>query len=193
MLVVPLPPLVNNPYNGGTPLNETDASVCAVVYESAARDLYRLETFDSIDSAQGAGAFITHAHPCGVCSTLHDLASYMEIDMTGPVRKCGMLHPGHAADVACLISAVNFTEPCAEMWAFNTANTRQHCELICLLWINQPYNLPDGSLNPCLQCDEDMSGPIFKAYAGRTRRGSGLLSEIQRPASQIFRLEHDYF
>lgn len=39
----------------------------------------------------------------------------------------------------------------------------------------------DGHLNPCLQCDEDKSGTLFKYYSGRTRRNSGIKSEIDRP------------
>jgi len=32
---------------------------------------------------------------------------------------------------------------------------------------------PDGSLNDCLQCDEDKSGPNFKWFSGRTRYNFG--------------------
>ena len=27
---------------------------------------------------------------------------------------------------------------------------------------HEPLNKPDGSLNDCIQCDEDLSGPNFK-------------------------------
>mmetsp|Transcript_37573 Transcript_37573/g.77148 ORF Transcript_37573/g.77148 Transcript_37573/m.77148 type:complete len:349 (-) Transcript_37573:80-1126(-) len=36
-------------------------------------------------------------------------------------------------------------------------------------------------INACLQADECRSGPVFKLYAGRTRRASGLISSIPRP------------
>lgn len=49
-----------------------------------------------------------------------------------------------------------------------------------------PFVKPDGSLNSCLQCDEDESGPVFKYYSGRTRRNSGIESEIPRPSDSIY-------
>jgi len=50
----------------------------------------------------------------------------------------------------------------------------------------------DGRLNACLQCDEDRSGPVFKAIAGRTRRNSGIQSSIPRPTEEIAPVIHDY-
>jgi hypothetical protein len=49
---------------------------------------------------------------------------------------------------------------------------------------DSPYNLPDGTLNPCLQCDRDESGEVFKAVAGRTRRDTGVPNAICRAARQ---------
>lgn len=63
---------------------------------------------------------------------------------------------------------------------------------ICLANLDQPYNLEDGTLNPCIQCDEDESGPVFKAVAGRTRRNSGLPNAICRPCSEVRPLVHAY-
>ncbi len=56
----------------------------------------------------------------------------------------------------------------------------------------QPYQLPDGALNPCLQCDEDRSGPVFKAVAGRTRRNTGIASALCRPCDEVSPLVHRY-
>jgi hypothetical protein len=50
----------------------------------------------------------------------------------------------------------------------------------------------DGGLNECLQCDEDRSGPVFKAVAGRTRRNSGIRSSIERPDAQVSHVVHDW-
>ena len=55
-----------------------------------------------------------------------------------------------------------------------------------------PHHLADGSLNPCIQCDEDESGPIFKLVSGRTRRNSGLASGLCRPCETVFPLTHSY-
>ena len=54
------------------------------------------------------------------------------------------------------------------------------------------YHTPDGALNPCIQCDEDESGPVFKAVAGRTRRNSGLASALCRPCESVASVTHQY-
>uniref|UniRef100_A0A7S2RQZ5 Uncharacterized protein n=1 Tax=Mucochytrium quahogii TaxID=96639 RepID=A0A7S2RQZ5_9STRA len=56
----------------------------------------------------------------------------------------------------------------------NTINGRPACSSD--QWQNGPQRL-----NPCLQCDECRSGPIFQKVAGRTRRASGIKSAIDRP------------
>lgn len=43
-----------------------------------------------------------------------------------------------------------------------------------------------GKLNACLWCDERISGPGFKYQAARTRRNSGLESEIPRDNDKLF-------
>jgi hypothetical protein len=62
----------------------------------------------------------------------------------------------------------------------------------CFTRLSDPYNTPDGALDPCLACDEDMSGPVFKEVAGRTRRNSGLANAICRPCSEVQPLVHAY-
>lgn len=47
-------------------------------------------------------------------------------------------------------------------------------------------NEQNGKLNDCLWCDERISGPGFKYDAARTRRASGLESEIPRPNDRLF-------
>lgn len=39
-------------------------------------------------------------------------------------------------------------------------------------------------LNPCIQCDECASGPMFMKLAGRTRRNTGIASSILRPGEK---------
>jgi hypothetical protein len=38
-----------------------------------------------------------------------------------------------------------------------------------------------------------LSGPGFQYSAGRIRRNSGILSEIERPDEQVYPVNHDYF
>lgn len=54
------------------------------------------------------------------------------------------------------------------------------------------HNIQDGSLSPCIECDEVMSGAGFKYSAGRTRRNSGIRSAIQRGDHEVYFVEHLY-
>jgi len=171
--------------------DESD-EVCA--FTTTSGSTYALSTFASAAAATAAGAQVTHGGKCGMCSNLADLSAYLENpDLTTPVRDCGLLgiSEGEAANMQCLRD-LGFSEPCARVWYYNTVNTRDECGGLCFAALDDPFNLPDGSLNPCLQCDEDISGPVFKAAAGRTRRNSGLATAICRPCSEVLRIVHDY-
>ncbi len=183
--------LSSTPYEEPEPSVDPD-QVCGVVPEAA--DGYRLETFSQASAAEAAGATITHLGPCGLCSSLQDLLVYVRMpDLTEPVRSCGLagLSDGEEANRQCL-AEIGFSDACAQIWYYNTVNTRELCLLECLAALEEPNHLEDGSLNPCIQCDEDKSGPIFKAIAGRTRRGSGLASALCRPCESVGRVDHDY-
>ena len=131
---------------------------------------------------------------CGLCSSLEDLAVYLEQpDLTDPVRACGLMFPrGPAEDHLACLRALGFTEPCAQIWYFNTVHTRERCLAPCVAALDEPYHLPDGSLNECILCDEVQSGPVFKAVAGRTRRNSGVASALCRPCREVRPLVHRY-
>lgn len=194
----PSPPfaeLTGDPYAAPPPAADPPGTVCGVLPLATAGTKprpYALVTYASAAEASAAGAAVTHFGHCGVCSTLQDLAVYMSHDdLTAPVRACGMTAPAFDGDVACLVG-LGFDLPCAEAWAYDTQNTRAECLSVCLAALNQPYNLPDGSLNPCIACDEEKSGPVFQAVAGRTRRNSGLPNAICRPCSEVQPLVHAY-
>jgi len=197
------PPAVmkQNPYKTTPDLKPAPTAVCAVV--ATGQKAYSLRTFKeasvkaSIATAAGAGATVTHGGGCGACSSLTDLEVYARIpDQTAPVRKCAMDNLGGKVEKvdACIQKAVGFTAPCARAWAYNALNDAEVCLTVCLksMLANETYNLPNGSLNACLQCDEDKSGPVFKATAGRTRRNSGLASAICRPCETVWRILHGY-
>jgi len=192
----PYAPLTSDPYAGPTPPPERADTVCALVRLPDAEGVpqYRLADYGSETEAFAAGAVPTHTGRCGVCSTLENLAVYIrQPDLAGPVRTCGLrgISEGEAANLACL-RALGFDEPCAQVWYYNTLHTRQACLRVCLAALNEPYHLPDGRLNPCIQCDEDESGAVFKAVAGRTRRNSGLPNALCRPCAEVRPLEHRY-
>ena len=200
-LRTPYAPLVDDPYAGPPFEPDPPDTVCAVVAGAdagAGPTPYDLVTFSSEEVARAAGARVTHFGRCGVCSPLADLAVYMrETDLTAPARACAMANQldasdgGDGATVECL-EKLGFDRPCAQAWAYDSAHTRDACLPVCIANLTAPYNLEDGSLNPCIQCDEDQSGPVFKAVAGRTRRNSGLANAICRPCSEVRALVHRY-
>ena len=191
-LTVPLPEVTTDPYAGAPPAPPPAGTVCAVRREAGAG--YTLQTFASAQAATAAGAIPTHQGACGVCSTLADLAVYSEQpDLTDPVRQCGLdfLSGPQADHIACL-QKLGFTLPCAQIWYWNTLHTRKSCAAPCFAAVNDPYHLPDGTLNACLVCDEVQSGAVFKAVAGRTRRNTGVPSAMCRPCAEVTHLDHDY-
>lgn len=172
-----------------------NTTVCALKYTDDTKQNYQIEHFPSREEAETQGYTVTHQGKCGACSNLQDLAIYLERDLTQPVRKCGMWNViTHSKVKKCLLK-IGFSEQCAEVWTWNTLNTYHECFWTCIYsWIkNEPLNKPDGSLNDCIQCDEDISGPIFKYESGRTRRNSGIRSEIDRPGDQVYNITHCYY
>lgn len=192
----PYTPLTDDPYAGPAPTEDPPDTVCAVIAGAPGKPRkYQLGTFPSEKDAQAAGAVPTHFGRCGVCSTLSNLAVYMrENDLAGPVRACGIAaiaDGGDPKNVQCL-QDLGFDLPCAQIWQFNTKHTREKCIGVCLAALNKPYHEPDGALNECVACDENESGPVFKAVAGRTRRNSGLPNALCRPCSEVRPLVHTY-
>ena len=172
-----------------------NTTVCGVIYADASRIKYSFLSYKDAASAHDAGAYVTHLGACGACSTLNDLAVYMNTsDLTEAARACGikgLLDP--QKDLDCLLG-LGFTYPCAQIWQYNTQNTRAYCQNVCFRDYFQYYNNQTTcKLNDCLQCDEDKSGPIFKQFSGRTRRNSGLFSAIYRPPATVANLTHDYY
>jgi hypothetical protein len=190
-----------DPYTNATNNTTWPDTVCAVVYpDPSDRSRYYLRDFATKEEAEShPGTYVTHLHPCGMCSTTRDLAVYMKYpDLTDPGRECALMGIISPQDgVSCFVKTVGFTEPCAMIWMRDAQNTRKHCFDICMKdWLEHvPNNLPPNStnLNPCLECDEVKSGPLFKRYAGRTRRDSGIQSAINRPASHIYQITHYYY
>jgi hypothetical protein len=186
-------PSLQTPYGTVEPITFGEDAVCAVILEDDP-SRYRLQSFDSTQSAARAGARPTHFGACGLCSSLQDLAVYASIpDLTDPVRACGLqfLTGPPEAHVQCLLD-LGFSEPCAWIWYHNTLHTRRECMAECFSTLDDPYHHPDGALNACLQCDEDTSGPVFHTVAGRTRRNTGLASSMCRPCAEVRPLVHDY-
>ncbi|CUG91846.1 membrane-associated protein, putative [Bodo saltans] len=198
-LLNPLPPILSNPYDDPNFNTTWINTVCAVRYPSPDnRSFYYLENYESPAAAEAAGAYVTHLHPCGQCSTTRDLSVYMKYsDLTEPVRICALESILNDTWALECLENIGFSYECSVIWLYDAENTRKECFDICIYdYIeNVPNNLPPNStnLNPCLQCDEDKSGPIFKVVAGRTRRDCGLASSINRPPQDIYEVTHYYY
>lgn len=202
-LLNPAEPLSGDPFSE-SPIEqeETTEAYCAAIPVDPSPQVrtYRLDTFPTERAAHAAGGQITHRGRCGACSSFEDLAAYIEHrDLNRAGRLCGLQGIfAPRTQVDCL-RGLGFTEPCAQIWSFNIDNTRSECMGTCTKTLPTKHKLPDGSLNPCLACDEENSGPTFKAVAGRTRRRSGLSSAIARPCLDaqgepaVYPVEHYYF
>lgn len=176
-----------------------ESEVCGIKFSTGKQ--YILKTFSHEAAALNEGFQVTHYYACGACSGVEDLKIYLEKpDLTTPARLCSK-KMGAKAIKNCYREKIGFSELCSEAWAYNSINTRQQCKKICI----QEYGLinilrnrypednhSDGALNPCIACDEYKSGIGFKYLAGRTRRGSGIESSIQRPDSQMHSIDHSY-
>jgi len=180
-----------------------DTEVCAVRFNGDEKVVYELRGFANPEAAAESDFTITHQGRCGSCSTLADLAVYLATpDLTTPARQCARRF-GMTGKKRCFEEELGFTAYCAESWAYNARRTKQQCLGVCigdygffnLLFHRYPGDNVNasGQLRPCLQCDEDKSGPGFKYSAGRTRRNSGIESAIPRADSEIYRVDHSAY
>jgi hypothetical protein len=203
ILSVPLTPYNSDPYLNPSEeylkkvqdfLNDK-TSVCAIRYTDSTKITYEMQSFSSRKEAEDLGFYVTHQGTCGACSTLRDLSIYLDSNLTTLVRRCAFKTVYSMKRAKKCVQDVGFTDKCGEIWLFNARNTRKKCFSICMWsWIwNEPNNKPNGDLNDCLQCDEDLSGPIFKFESGRSRRNSGIKSEIDRPDQQVYDVDQCYF
>jgi len=93
---------------------ETNMDVCALKFEESSLIEYQLETFSSRSEALAADYLVTHVGHCGTCSSLSNLAIYLEHrDLTTVARVCGRKRNAKKIKT-CLMKSVGFDEPCAE-------------------------------------------------------------------------------
>jgi len=162
-----------------------EEAVCGIHYESYVDGVcsqeYKLQSYPSFEQATQAGAFVTHAGACGVCSTTQDLAAYLKSpDLTTEGSYCAKQSILDFSRGLKCYQDLGMTASCARIWVYNSLNTAEKCLKKCAYTKSDANNGPPPTctLNDCLQCDEDESGPNFKKYAACTRRRSGLLSAI---------------
>jgi hypothetical protein len=147
-----------------------------------------MKTFETRAAASSAGARITHVGSCGLCSTAQDLSVYLSEDFTTAGKICATkgLLGGEALGLQCY-QDIGLTLECARIWNYDGIFDGKACGKTCAGDLTAANNGPPPlcPLNPCLECDEQKAGPNFSQFAARTRRRSGLLSEIIRGCSDI--------
>ena len=148
-------------------------------------------TFASQALAEATHAQILHRGACGQCSNEQDIDLYRRTKdtLTDDTTYCAMenLMWGEDQANACF-SKIGFTPGCSRCWVDNIGCTSTHCLLTCLWekFKGSPNNLPDGTLNPCLACDENFCGKPFIKCAGANRRRAGIISDIGRNETEIW-------
>ena len=174
--------------------------VCGYKFVDLEKKKYVLKSFPHKDNAVHEGYTVTHQYHCGACSSLKDLAVYLEKrSLTVPARICSKkLLVENSKE--CYMKSIGFSETCAEAWAYNSQNTRKACAKICIkdygllnTLLNKfpdELNNPDGSLKPCIQCDELRSVPGYKYAGGRSRRGSGIDADSVRDPNDMYYIDY---
>lgn len=181
---------------------DSDERVCGLkVLESGE---YTLQTYESWAAAEADGARVTHKDNCGFCSTMENLAVYMEKpELTVMVRDCALVllrDEGTERErenrARQCIKDIGFDDDCTWAWFWNSKYTRHLCLEKCMLLLEAPHHIASGdltgALNDCMNCDEENSGRVFKAVAGRIRRNTGLPTSMCRPHKHESWICHNY-
>lgn len=153
--------------------------------------LLRLETV-SMQEAIDNGLYITHTGPCGVCSSLQDLATMLEYNRlmiqgnTCYLSIAGSGFSDVAAGTACF-QALGFTENCAEtLIQYQRAIDARPCGTNCAaLGLDGDQGKPSCSdASGCAACSAGIR-QRYQLVAGRTFANSGYPSASAVPCSQI--------
>lgn len=184
-------------------LNENDDRVCGL--KLLENGEYTLQSYENWALAEADGARVTHKDNCGFCSTTENLAVYMEKpELTVEVRECAMIllrtsegtEREREDQARQCIRNLGFDEDCAWIWFWNSKYTRNVCQNVCVALLEAPHHISGGeltgALNNCMNCDEENSGRVFKAIAGRIRRNTGLPTSMCRPHDHESWICHNY-
>ena len=189
---------VEDPYTSLSPAEKAqiaaviadDSRVCGLKYTDT--HTYVLRNFPDADAMKQEGFHLTHYGVCGYCSSLHDLSIYLTMDLTQPARICAAkAFVSEEWSLGCYMTTIGFSRQCAYAWLWDSQNTKRHCKWICMWsWLSGEPIVVGGKINQCIQCDEDYSGDLFKYFAGRNRRNSGIVSELTRDEREVRPVDH---
>ena len=150
-------------------------------------------SFNSPSDAHAMNNSVLHCEECGACSNPYDISIYGRTKSTLTHISTGcairsILSPSLAN--RCMLKKVGFSRNCNSCWIENIVCDRKNCLLKCmaeksLALFGLKGRENENGLTPCLQCDEDLCGPAFKACAGANRRRCGIKSDIDRPFEEL--------
>lgn len=144
----------------------------------------------AFEAARAPGVGVLHAGACGACSNVADVdvLRRTHATLTDTGKACAMRYflLGRAAGTTCF-AAVGLSPACTDCWLDDMACAIRHCTFVCLRSkLLGEANTVEGKLNGCLACDEVHCGPDFVRCAGANRRRAGIVSDIDRPASEVW-------
>lgn len=150
-----------------SPTSASSARQGGTTGEAAAADkvctddyMYRLVTVnETVEEALDLGMAVTHAGPCGACSTFQDLVVYMtKPDLTDIGTKCGARGLANFTRGVECFKSQGFTQACAYIWMANARFTKETCGPQCITHtlLELPNNGPPPTcyLAECIECDE---------------------------------------
>jgi hypothetical protein len=155
-----------------------------------------ITTLDSDEEMTNASHILNCGH-CGKCSNPADIQIYHETrgTLTTIATQCTVRGLYRFLDIhyvkACLIEDSHMSSPCVDCWILNVECNWKHCLKTCVKHKTPPFRwLPswykrahESPLDPCIECDERMCGPLFIDCAGANRRRVGVVSDLQRDAN----------
>ena len=111
---------------------ENKDRVCGLKYFDSTKKTYKLHNFNNASAALNEDFIITHQGICGKCSTTQDLFVYLTRNLTRPIRKCGVKYFHSKGQMKHCIKKLGFSDACAQVWYWNTINTKKHCAITCI-------------------------------------------------------------
>jgi hypothetical protein len=133
-----------------------------------------------------------HAGSCGACSNEHDIGIYRATKQTMSVvaYQCMVKYLiGTEKSAFECFQTQGLSNNCNQCWIDNMKCSASSCLGKCIwhtMLKNSPWSDHNSTLNPCIQCDEELCGPAFVKCAGANRRRAGIVSDISRPQSDVW-------
>jgi len=182
---------------------EGSTAVCAFLYEpetECQNRKYQILNYDSAESAEKAGAIVTHSGHCGVCSDANSLWARMASidDFEAETLICGVsyiLNQNKETRFDDLIQCavdVGLGQQCALLWAHLGATLLNECSSVCTTGTSSETSGPPPQciLAECPACPAAWNAN-FAILSGRTLVASGISERTAQSCSQFYRINHD--